>query len=222
MWIYFLEAIVFSVWYYYACMKGDFRNTNIKKVLQPVNVLAVVLLAIGMCFFVNFQMPIVNLVLPDNIVQQYNSMMESAGFGVELIPTIICLTLAPIGEEFLFRGVLFYYLTRVFELKFPKRTAFWGANIIQAFLFGLFHMNPIQGGYAFLIGLVLGFLYYQYKSVLPALIVHVVNNFLSAFIWPIVIEYLPQSNEMYTVGAGLSLCVVVLGMMLNIVNNDTV
>lgn len=218
--IYLVEAIVFMLGYYVLCMRSDLKKTRIKEVIQPVNLLALALIAIGMCFFVNFQLPIVNNVLPDNIVQQYTNMIEQAGYGVELIPTIICLLLAPLAEEFLFRGIIFYYLVKIFESKLPNRKAFWIANTIQAFLFGLFHLNPIQGGYAFLVGLVLGFLVYQHQSVLPAIITHMINNFLSAYIWRVVVEALPQNSGTYTIGAGFSLCVVVLGIMLCIVNNE--
>lgn len=217
---YLVEAIIFVFGYFILCMERDLKRVKIKEVVQPVNLLAIALIATGMCFFVNFQLPIVNNVLPAKIVEQYNSMIEQAGYGVELIPTIICLILAPIAEEFLFRGIMFYYLIKAFELGLPNRRAFWVANTIQAFLFGLFHLNPIQGGYAFITGLVLGFLVYQYGSVIPALIVHIMHNFLSAFVWSVLIETLPQNGAMYTVGTGLSLCVIVLGTMLCIVNNE--
>jgi len=215
-----LEAIVFVTMYYYLCMDADIHKSRIKEAVQPVNILAVMLISTGMCFFVNFQLPIVMNVLPDSIVKEYTNMLEQAGYGVEWIPTIICLFLAPIAEEFLFRGVIFYYLIKICEIKLSKRKAFWIANIIQAMLFGWFHMNLIQGVYAFIIGLVLGFLAYQYKSVTSSIIAHVINNFLSAFVWKLVVEALPVSNGMYTVGAGLALCVVVLGIMLCIVNNE--
>ncbi len=220
MWIYLVEAMVFTLGYYVLCMESDWKRVRFKEVLQPVNLLAVSLIATGMCFFVNFQLPIVNNVLPDNIVQQYSNMIEQAGYGVELIPTIICLLLAPLAEEFLFRGIIFFYLVKIFEMKLSNRKAFWIANAIQAFLFGLFHLNPIQGGYAFLVGLVMGFLVHQYQSVIPAIITHMINNFLSAFVWGVLVEALPQSSGMYTIGTSFSLCVVVLGIMLCIVNNE--
>ncbi len=221
MYFYLVEAIVFVLGYYFLCMDMDLKKVKIREVMQPVNILAITLMAIGMCFFVNFQLPIVNNVLPEKIVEQYTNMIEQAGYGVELIPTIICLFLAPIAEEFLFRGILFYFLFKVFQTGLSDRKAFWVTNATQAFLFGLFHLNPIQGGYAFISGLVLGFLVYQYGgSILPALFVHMIHNFLSAFVWPTVLEALPQNSGMYTIGTGLSLCVIVLGMMLCIVNSE--
>ena len=219
---YVLEVIVFGIWYYYVCMSADIKKANTNEVFQPVNVLAITLIATGMCFFVNFQLTLVNNVLPESLVTEYTNMMEEAGYGIKLIPTIICLVLAPFGEEFLFRGVLFYYLLKVMGDSPRKRLVFWIANITQALLFGLFHMNLIQGGYAFLIGLVLGYLVYQYDSILPAIMVHILHNLLSAFVWKILVEALPEGYGAYTIGACLSLCVIVLGMMLSVVNNEKI
>lgn len=176
----------------------------------------------GNVFFVNFQLPILSNVLPQSVVQEYSNLMEEAGYGIEFIPTLICLILAPVAEEFMFRGILFYYLIQICKERLGKRSAFWLANIIQAIMFGIFHMNPIQGGYAFIIGLVLGYLVHQYRSLAPAIMVHVINNFLSAFVWGLLEEALPDGNGVYAIGVGLSLCIVVLGMMLSIVNSDNI
>jgi membrane protease YdiL (CAAX protease family) len=83
--------------------------------------------------------------------------------------------LAPIAEELLCRGVILHYAMKAT----PK---FWLANIIQALLFGIIHMNIIQGTYAFFLGLVLGWLRYRYKSLVAPTIMHLVNN-LSTTTW---------------------------------------
>ena len=53
---------------------------------------------------------------------------------------------------------------------------FAAANAIQAAGFGLFHMNPVQGAYAFLIGLALGYVARRCGSLLPAMALHAVFN----------------------------------------------
>ena len=222
MFYYLLEAVIFGVWYYWVCMEKDIHKMNTKEVFHPVNVLAVIMIATGMCFFVNFQMPMLNMVLPEGQVQEYNNMLEAAGYGTRLIPTIICLALAPLAEEFLFRGVLFYYLLKILGRKQRNRKTFWIGNLIQALLFGAFHMNLIQSGYAFVIGMVLGYLAYQFESVIPAIMSHMIINFLSAFIWEPVVSCLPTGYSAYAIGAGLSWCVIVLGMTLCVINSDKI
>ena len=62
---------------------------------------------------------------------------------VEVIKTVI---IAPISEEVIFREWIYNFL--------KKRTKFY--NIIQAFLFALFHFLLVQSIYAFISGIFLG------------------------------------------------------------------
>lgn len=220
--LFVLEVLLFAVWYDYACIKGGDRKKRVREVLQPVNVLAIGMIATGMCFFVNFQLPIVSTVLPDSIVAEFEIMMDNAGYGIELIPTLFSLLFAPIAEELMFRGIMFYYLQKIFEGRFGKRKTFWIANLIQAVFFGVYHVNFIQGGYAFVVGLVLGYLMFQYESIFAPILAHMLHNFLSTFVWQSVAASMPDSNAAFAVGAGLSLCVVVLGMMLCVLNSEKI
>lgn len=74
---------------------------------------------------------------------------------------------APIGEEFVCRGALLGSL---------KKYGNWWAIIITAALFGLMHMNFYQGPYAFLMGLVLGFVAVKTESIWCSVIIHAINN----------------------------------------------
>lgn len=76
--------------------------------------------------------------------------------------------LAPVTEEILFRGLIQRTL-----LPFGKKFAIF----VSAFTFGLFHGNLIQTPYAFVVGLVLGFVAAEY-NILWAMVLHMVNNLL--------------------------------------------
>lgn len=79
--------------------------------------------------------------------------------------------LAPICEELLFRGVLLRGLLRNYR---P------GVAIAQsALLFGIIHFNPAQSVGAFFIGLVLGWCYYQTRSLGLCICLHGLNNLLA-------------------------------------------
>ncbi len=90
--------------------------------------------------------------------------------------------LAPIAEEVLFRG----YILRTLE-PYGRRFAIFGS----AFLFGLFHGNLLQTPYAFLMGLVLGYVAMEY-SVIWAMAVHFFNNFVLADLLTRLTENLPE------------------------------
>lgn len=81
---------------------------------------------------------------------------------------IVVILLGPLAEEVVFRGSI--------ERVLLKKIKPWYAICISAFLFGLVHFELVQGFHAFLMGLLLGWLYYKTNSIIPCMIVHIVNN----------------------------------------------
>lgn len=77
--------------------------------------------------------------------------------------------LAPLSEELVFRGAVLREL-----LRWKKNP--WIGIVISAFLFSLIHMNPVQIPHTFMIGLLLGWLYYRTDSIVPGVVWHWVNN----------------------------------------------
>ena len=96
--------------------------------------------------------------------------MESAGLDEKIGITMFfySVLLAPVSEELIFRGV---------TLRQAKKTLpFWAANIFQAVLFGAFHMNMIQGIYAFCLGLLLGYICEKSGSIYNSIFLHFLFN----------------------------------------------
>lgn len=90
--------------------------------------------------------------------------------------------LAPIAEEILFRG----YVLRTLR-PFGKRFAILGS----AFLFGIFHGNLLQAPFAFLVGLILGYVAAEY-SAWWAIGLHLFNNLLMADLLTRLLMVLPE------------------------------
>lgn len=90
--------------------------------------------------------------------------------------------LAPVAEEILFRG----FVQRSLR-PFGRRFAIFGS----AFLFGLFHGNLLQTPYAFLVGLVLGYVAEEY-SIPWSMGLHMFNNLILADFLSRILERLPQ------------------------------
>lgn len=82
---------------------------------------------------------------------------------------------APLTEELVFRGAVLREMLHGFAAdNAPKRV--WFCIAFSALFFSLSHLNPAQIPHAFLIGLLLGWLYYRTGSILPGLLYHWVNN----------------------------------------------
>lgn len=80
--------------------------------------------------------------------------------------------LGPITEELLFRGLVLRFFLRT------GHTAL--AILLSSLLFGLWHMEPVQVVYTFFIGLGLAQITVHTGSLRGAILVHILNNFLSA------------------------------------------
>ena len=77
--------------------------------------------------------------------------------------------LAPVAEEIVFHGAVLRELLQMVSHR-------WTAIAISALVFALIHGNPAQMPHAFLIGLLLGWMYWRTGSILPGVVFHWVNN----------------------------------------------
>lgn len=94
--------------------------------------------------------------------------LEMASFTADSISMFLYVALlAPVFEEILFRGLVL----RTF-LPYGRKFAIFAS----AFLFGIFHGNPVQSPYAFAVGLILGYVTVEY-SLVWAVVLHTINNF---------------------------------------------
>ncbi len=77
--------------------------------------------------------------------------------------------LAPLAEEIVFRGTALRSLL-------ASRLSPLAAIVISALLFAVAHLNPAQMPHAFLVGLLLGWMYWRTGSILPGMAYHWANN----------------------------------------------
>lgn len=106
--------------------------------------------------------------IPD-IMEQTFDFLQSGWLGIFTI-----VIAGPILEEVLFRGAITKALLQQYN---PTK-----AIIISGAIFGVFHLNPAQILPAFLIGILFAWSYYKTKSLIPCILMHVVNNGLSVFL----------------------------------------
>jgi len=93
---------------------------------------------------------------------------------------------APVVEEMVFRGAVLRTLLNAFN-----RQWHWVAIVFSALLFGAVHMNMAQGLHAFVIGLLLGWMYYRTSSIVPGILLHWINNTVAYLMFHI----MPQMSD---------------------------
>jgi len=111
--------------------------------------------------------------------------LETASLEVNTLSLFLYMAVwAPFFEEILFRGLVQRLL-----LPYGKRFAIFGS----AFLFGMFHGNLMQSPYAFLAGLVLGYVAAEY-SIAWAMLLHMINNMLLGDSMTRLLSFLPEET----------------------------
>jgi len=127
---------------------------------------------------------VIKHILPNFLLQQYNFYYDNYFNSVnnllinnsknlfELGTITFCIAVVPaICEEFLFRG----YLMQNIKQNNSKRFAI----ILSSLLFAIIHLNPIGFIQIFILGLYLGILFYTTRSIIPAILMHFLNNFIT-------------------------------------------
>ena len=118
-------------------------------------------------------MNVLNL-FPEKWVDELNEASGAVSNGSPLLSFFAVVILAPVFEEILCRGLILGTLKKVM----PK----WYAIVISASIFGIIHGNPIQFIYATAVGILLGWLYTKYESILVPMLCHLAFNLISTLV----------------------------------------
>lgn len=169
----FLSILVFGLWYYMR-YEGNYLP-KLRHTFHPLTILGVVMLMPGMQYVATYIVSFTASLFP-KWLEQYVELMETAGFddALTLGMFLYSVLFGPISEELIFRGVTMRQAQKVLP--------FWAANLMQAALFGIFHMNMIQGIYAFFLGLIFGYICEHGGSIYHSILLHMLFNFWAAVI----------------------------------------
>lgn len=209
-----LLLIVFIPWFYFGCGRQKITGASMKRVFNPKALLMVLVIAVGLNFSISCLLQLVYVEAPQ-LLEDYMELMENSGLGINFWANMAAVILAPLGEELVFRGVAFFYAGKAVSGMKNPRMAFWIANCIQALLFGVYHMNLVQGLYAFFIGLALGYLCQKYHSLIPGMLAHLVFNGMSTLLGDGIYTWIPDSAVGYGLVGAAGVALVLIAMFLN-------
>lgn len=186
--IYVVPGAVFITWYYFAFVeKRGIRETlySHTRRLSPACFGWIVLLGFAVQHVISLLMAAIYAIMP-SAMDQYTEMIDSSGISqYSILWAVSALILPPIVEEIIFRGLILQYLGRA-------GARFLVANLIQAVLFGVFHMNFVQGIYTALLGFLLGWLAYRYDSILVPMVLHAIFNLFGTVLVDLESRFLPD------------------------------
>ncbi|MCL2096041.1 MAG: CPBP family intramembrane metalloprotease [Oscillospiraceae bacterium] len=110
--------------------------------------------------------------LPITEPEQPFEMLLGDNLALMLISLAVC---AAFLEEIIFRGIV---QKRLFRMTNPVN-----AVVLQAFIFGVVHLSLYQGAYAFILGLLIGVVYYWYDSIWVPVTIHFAFNATSVMLY---------------------------------------
>lgn len=130
--------------------------------------LLLLLICLGICLQV-FSATVLNYVLSfmPAVMDSYAE-LEEALVQLDIMNVIFVGVLAPVLEETVFRLLILHFGAKIIP--------FWIMNIIQAVLFGVYHGNWVQGVYAFLLGMILGYILHVSGWILSSIVLHMSIN----------------------------------------------
>lgn len=203
-WIVFIyqliSLLIFVPWYYFVYGKkkrpADREKPGVK------GIAAIIAMGILFQFFFSGILGVIDIAFPEAL-RSYQEMIAQSGLVETSFLSVVCTAvLAPMGEELMCRGIILR-LARKVSMKF------WIANCIQALVFGFVHLNLVQGCYAFVLGLMLGYIYGKYRNIFLCMLMHASLNS-SAFLVDMVWGPVPEDMAV----AVLSISALVCGILL--------
>lgn len=177
-------------------LKETFNDVGLKKVTPNI-----VLISIGLGFVLYF----INTFVADafaGIISMFGYETISTGsaqttitYGTLLKEFVLSCILPGFCEEFLHRGIMLHASKKYANTKF--------CLIVSSILFGLMHLNIRQFFYAAILGFLMGYTTLVADSIIPSIVIHFMNNFLStyfyygtSFKWPLA-TFIAQIREFF-------------------------
>ena len=159
--IYMLAAELYVI---HKCRKKFHLRVRLEKIKQmPKAIIFLLVFLVGL--FQTIPMTALEnfMDLPDYMEQDFVNQAHNP-IGI----LVLCI-IAPIAEEYLFRGLM---MRKMLKWNISP----WYAIIGSSIMFGLFHLNPAQIPGAIILGIVMAWMCYRTRSLIPGIIIHITNN----------------------------------------------
>ncbi len=166
-WIPAIYTLAMELYVIHKCRKKFHLRVRLEKIQQmPKTIIFLLAFIVGL-----FQaIPISAL---ESFMNLHNYIeQEIADLTHNPIGILTLCIIAPIAEEYLFRGLMMRKMLR-------WNISPWYAIIGSSIMFGLIHLNPEQIPGAIILGIVMAWMCYRTKSLIPGIIIHITNNTLS-------------------------------------------
>lgn len=165
--------VIWAFDYFVMRRKGKVLNFNMQT--RPFHVYLLIFpMMFGMMLITEFTTSLIPISGPvfGDWYQLFSEQMEAISDNTFMVFLLVSF-FAPIIEEIIFRGII---QKGMINNGVKPRNAI----LVSALIFGIVHFNPWQFIGAFLLGIVLGVVYFKTKSLLMSIFLHFFNNTIAA------------------------------------------
>lgn len=152
-------------------IKETLPRLHVNMPIKKADIWLMIPLSVALILGLNF-LPSIFLLLMENfgyVMQEIPFPDTTTAMG--FILGVVCICIMPaIVEESIFRGVILR--------SFSQKSA-WKGILISSALFALMHGSAQQTVYQFVVGVILGLVAIKSNSILPSMILHMLNNLIS-------------------------------------------
>ena len=161
-----LFIIVFGLWFY------KLKKPSVKEgffgIIKPPIIIFLITAGVAGQFLIDSILALIRPLFKSAFAAYDDLVANVTGVTSSWLMLVAVFLLAPVAEELLFRGLTLTYAKRCMPATL--------AIIIQALIFGIYHGNIIQGTYAFLLGILIGFLVHKTDNLLAGITFHIALN----------------------------------------------
>ncbi|HEY9614529.1 CPBP family intramembrane glutamic endopeptidase [Allocoleopsis sp.] len=134
-------------------------------------VIAVLICSMGVALLSFYFLSLVAPSFLDSLLKSISaSKLQNSSVPIlfEIIKTISFIVVAPVTEEFIFRGILLH--------RFATKWGITPAILVSSFIFGCLHVNPIGLS---IFGIMMALLYLKSRTLFVPMAAHAMNNFVA-------------------------------------------
>ncbi|MBQ9608187.1 MAG: CPBP family intramembrane metalloprotease [Lachnospiraceae bacterium] len=169
---YVLYILVFGIWYYKT--KKPSIKEGFFSIIKPPVIIPLAIAGLAGQVLVDSVLALIRPLFV-NLFNDYDKLISNVtGASASWLMYMSVFLLAPVAEEILFRGLILTYARKCIPI--------YAAIILQAFLFGLYHGNIIQGIYAFILGMLLGYIAIKTGTLFAGICFHIALNISIIFV----------------------------------------
>ena len=191
--------LIFGIWYYKT--KKPSIKEGFFSIIKPPVIIPLIIAGIAAQVLVDSILALIRPIFETSFNEYDKLISNVTGASASWLMYLSIFLLAPIAEEILFRGLILSYGKKCMPI--------YVAVILQAFLFGLYHGNIIQGTYAFILGILLGYIASKTGTLFAGICFHVALNASITFVPAVLFE----SDLSCIISGAISFIILVIGIV---------